>query len=320
MTSLRFAFPLLAVFACADTEPTPAAPSSTPEQHSAPRSEASTSPSTPPPSRDAGNEPVTDAGSDAEADAPAPLEPVTFDLLTYNIAGLPQGVSGSNPAVNTALISPLLEPFPLVLVQEDFTYHADLIASVTHPYQTETVALADRSDGLNMLSRFPFSEFARTTWKDCNGYIDQANDCLTKKGFTRAVLDLGQGRLVDVYNVHFDAGRSDGDRAARKKQVVQLTAAITSSSSGRPLLVAGDTNMKDADEAEFTQLLDDAGLSCACRVLACPEAARIDRILFRSSSALTLTPLTYALEEQFVDADGAPLSDHAAVSVHFEAR
>ncbi len=29
-------------------------------------------------------------------------------VLTYNVAGLPQGVSGGNPIVNTPLISPLL--------------------------------------------------------------------------------------------------------------------------------------------------------------------------------------------------------------------
>jgi len=57
----------------------------------------------------------------------------TFSGLTYNVAGLPQGLSGSNPATNTRLISPLLNTYDLVLNQEDFWYHADLMQFAQHP-------------------------------------------------------------------------------------------------------------------------------------------------------------------------------------------
>src|SRR5688572_5820705 len=53
---------------------------------------------------------------------PPPIAPSagTIRFLTYNVAGLPEGVSKSHPAANTPLMSPLLNDFDLVVVQEDF--------------------------------------------------------------------------------------------------------------------------------------------------------------------------------------------------------
>src|SRR5688572_6733331 len=51
-------------------------------------------------------------------------------LLTYNIAGLPEGISRSRPERNVPRIGPLFEPYDLVLVQEDFVYQAQLRSGV----------------------------------------------------------------------------------------------------------------------------------------------------------------------------------------------
>lgn len=251
---------------------------------------------------------------------PAKPAPVTFQVLTYNVAGLPEGISKSDPGVNTPQMSPKLNPFELVLVQEDFAYHDDLVASATHPHLSMPMSTkSSLGDGLNTLSRFPFSAFSRTKWSKCNGYIDQGSDCLTPKGFSRFVLDLGDGRSIDVYDVHFDAGRETGDVKARDAQVDQLAAAIAEHSAGKAVIIAGDTNMKVADEPTFQKLLSGSSLQCACRTLNCPEPNRIDRILFRSGSALTLVAKNVAVESSFVNSAGEPLSDHDPVSVTFEA-
>ncbi|MEQ9318019.1 MAG: hypothetical protein RIF41_02630, partial [Polyangiaceae bacterium] len=68
-----------------------------------------------------------------DSDGPDPDEPIppqdgTFSALSYNVAGLPQGLSGSEPEEYIPLISPLLTGYDLVLVQEDFVYHAELRA------------------------------------------------------------------------------------------------------------------------------------------------------------------------------------------------
>jgi endonuclease/exonuclease/phosphatase family metal-dependent hydrolase len=264
--------------------------------------------------------PATPAPSAPAADPAKPAD-VTFRVLTYNVAGLPEGISKSHPATNTPQISPKLNAFDLVVVQEDFAYHSELVSATTLANQSTPMkgSGTDLGDGLNTLSRFSFSAFTRTKWTACNGFIDSGSDCMTPKGFTRTVVDLGSGRQVDFYDVHFDAGRDDGDYAARSKQVDQIVSTIATQSKGRAVIVAGDTNMKASDEPVFLKLLKDAGLSCACRTLSCPETARIDRVLFRSSASVGLVPQKYAVES-WSDSAGQPLSDHDPVSVEFLAK
>src|SRR5690606_34665702 len=48
-------------------------------------------------------------------------------LLTYIVAGLPAIVSASDPDENTRKVSPLLNGYDIVLAQEDFSYHDDLV-------------------------------------------------------------------------------------------------------------------------------------------------------------------------------------------------
>src|SRR5690242_3764245 len=63
----------------------------------------------------------------------------TFKLLTYNVAGLPEGISGSHPLVDLPLISPLLNGYDMVAVQENFTwadYPQRLSSAARHPYKS----------------------------------------------------------------------------------------------------------------------------------------------------------------------------------------
>jgi len=256
--------------------------------------------------------------SDAGADAPPGTLNGQFSVLTYNVAGLPQGISKGNPIVNTPLISPLLNPYDLVFVQEDFSYHAQLIASATHPYQSVPLSTGGAlGDGLNRLARFQFTDFLREAWVACNGIIDKGSDCLTKKGFSSGLHHLAEGVAVSIYNLHMDAGGGSADYAAREKQTQQLLAAIAKLSPGMAVIVTGDTNMKLADEPVLQTLLTGAGLEDACRKLSCPDPNRIDRIMFRGSQTLTLTPQNWRVDTSFVDAGGQPLSDHEAVGVDF---
>jgi endonuclease/exonuclease/phosphatase family metal-dependent hydrolase len=128
------------------------------------------------------------------------------------------------------------------------------------------------------------------------------------------VIDLGGGRTVDVYDAHFDAGRSTGDATARDAQVTQIADAIAAQSAGKAIIVAGDTNMNADDEATFQKLLTTTGLTDACRALSCAEPARYDRVMFRSSASVKLSAKSWHVES-FVDAAGNPLSDHDPVSV-----
>jgi hypothetical protein len=242
-----------------------------------------------------------------------------FTLLTYNVAGLPQLVSPSEPTVNIPIISPLLNHYDVALVQEDFSYHRELERQAKHAFRTDSMrgSLALMPDGLNQFSRFAFGWTQRVRWNQCNGYFGQASDCLADKGFSFSVMTLAPGVQVDLYNLHADAGGTSNDLRARRSNFEQLRDYIRQRSSGNAVLVAGDTNLRGSareDQKTLAQFLDEASLSDACARFGCGEE-RIDRVFFRSSEALDLDILGWWTDVRFVDGKGAPLSDHPAVGV-----
>ncbi len=240
-------------------------------------------------------------------------------VLTYNVAGLPQGISKSDPEAHIPQISPLLNAFDLVLAQEDFWYHHLLSADVDHPHRSqpwrEELEFTDIGDGLNRFSRSPFTDHQRTAWPGCNGQTDCASDCLATKGFAYARHDLADGALLDVYNLHNEAGGCDEDEAIREQSTTLLLATIEERSAGTAVLVAGDFNLHADDAVDQVQLqrLADAGFADACTTVACGND-RIDRIFVRSGGDITLEVTTWEVPPAFVTAAGEDLSDHKPVA------
>ncbi|NUT50574.1 MAG: endonuclease, partial [Saccharothrix sp.] len=162
-----------------------------------------------------------------------------FSVLTYNVAGLPEPLSGSNPAENTPLIGERVRAYDVVNVQEDFNYHAALYAADNHPHRTPTSGGVPFGDGLNTLSAYPYTDFTRVKWNQCNG-----TDCLTPKGFSFSRLRLAEGVYVDLYNVHANAGSTDADLVARRANITQLSQYVTRNSAGNAVIIMGDTNTR----------------------------------------------------------------------------
>lgn len=95
-----------------------------------------------------------------------------FTTVTYNVAGLPQFLSSAESARQeaTEIISCYVNDFEFVNVQEDFNYHAALYDTCNdHPYRSSTTGGAGIGSGLNSMSRFPYMDWARIQWEDCNG-------------------------------------------------------------------------------------------------------------------------------------------------------
>lgn len=250
--------------------------------------------------------PVTNAGS--------------FQVITYNVAGLPDFLSKSHPSVDVPLMGPLLSDYDIALVQEDFAYSKQLRHVVSLPFKSNPRAggLLGIGDGLDRFSRFPFLEPQHEPWNACNGYITDRNDCLAPKGFSAAIHYIGQNTMLEVFNLHMDAGITSGDRKARKAQVRQLLMALGEYSSDRAVIVAGDTNLWSADKTTLRQLLQVAGLRDACEVVGCPERHRTrDKVLYRSGPDLELAPVDWRVDHRFVDGEGKSLSDHQPIAVKF---
>jgi len=247
--------------------------------------------------------------------------PGEFALLTYNVAGLPQGISPSNPKKNIPLISPKLNKFDITLMQEDFVYHKELKSKANHPYQSQTQLDCSPhfvTDGLNRFSRFPFEKLYRETWETCSN--EKGNDCLAAKGFTLAKTEIAPKVFIDIYNLHLDSGGSPNDTEARRSQVAQLLKAISTYSFGNAVIIAGDLNLNTTrrpnDVEIFKTLLTGAGLTDVCRSLSCGTEL-VDRVLFRNGDSLVLRAVSWGLDENFVDELGQDLSDHSAVNVCF---
>ncbi|HUT53706.1 MAG TPA: endonuclease/exonuclease/phosphatase family protein [bacterium] len=245
----------------------------------------------------------------------------SFTILTYNVAGLPEGISQSHPLWYSKMISPRLSAFDIVVVQEDFVYGRDLRSQDDHPYYSGRSRSGIFGDGLARFSRFPMGAVEHAAWEACHGHLDSGSDCLTPKGFSVAAHELAPGVFLEVYNLHFDAGGAEGDLAARAAEMDQLITALAARSAGRAVILAGDWNLspKRAENLELLdKILTSQGLTDSCRALNCGRE-RIDRVMFRSGAGLSLRPVAYKVEtERFADRKGRPLSDHDAVSVGFE--
>ncbi|MFI6822498.1 endonuclease/exonuclease/phosphatase family protein [Micromonospora sp. NPDC050187] len=250
-----------------------------------------------------------------------------FSVLTYNVAGLPEPLSGSNPDVNTRPIGERVNAYDIVHVQEDFNYHSDLYATDRHPYRTRTSGPVPFGSGLNTMSNLPYANFQRVTWNRCAG-----TDCLTPKGFTASRIQLAEGVYVDFYNVHANAGSDERDLAARRDNLAQLSAYITANSAGNAVVVMGDLNVRYTRTGDTIRELvaangltdawvqqerggvppalgspaltcDPANVTNACEV--------VDKILYRSNQTVRLQLSRYHNEHQrFLDPAGEPLSDH----------
>lgn len=261
-----------------------------------------------------------------------------FTILDYNVAGLLEPFSSSNPSVNTPLIAELVNNYDIVQVQEDFNYHAALYEGDLHPYCTPTSGGMGFGDGLNTMSNFPFSDdLERISWNDCNG-----TDCLTPKGFTWLRLRLDEGVYIDLYNLHTNAGTGDDNFEARRSNVAQFVEYIKVHSPGNAFIITGDFNCRYTRTEDNIRLVSDElpatdswielimdGLTpeIGSDALVCENAPissdfsceLVDKIFYSSNNYITFIPQEFRYEDNvFQNSDGDMLSDHHPVYTRFE--
>jgi exonuclease III len=269
----------------------------------------------------------------------------SFNVITYNIDGFPEAIGG-NSSEDTKSISAILESlsFDVVVFQEDFTKHDELISNfttVTYPYRTAhwKGTATTFGDGLAIVSKFPFNywDYNKVQWEQCAGTLREkilgANshpDCMTEKGFSVVTLDIDEGLQIDFYNLHQDAGGDSESLAAKQTNMTQLAEYINTHSAGKVIIVAGDFNMKLGaltSTKELTHLsiwiefLNSTGLSVMCMEVYnnwndCDAAGfdKPDHILFKGNNEYALYALTIEHAAEFgeinkIDTENG-LSDH----------
>jgi len=273
-----------------------------------------------------------------------------LSLLSYNIHGISGRIAKDDPRDRMPTIGWLAQKYDIVAVQEDFEYHGELAQQLA-PYSNDY-----RGNGiwgrpdlvLAKILLFPFfllvpdfsppygaglsifvdqehdeiNSSLTEAYKDCNGWVSQALDCWSVKGFLRVTVRTEDGAEFDVYNTHLEAGSSEDDAAVRRKQLFQLAAAVERLSDRHAVVIVGDFNVetiRPADRAmilEFRERLElkDSG--------AAPELANWrerDMILYREGehTAMEVESAGEALE--FTGRQSA-LSDHAALFARFRVK
>ena len=179
-------------------------------------------------------------------------------VLTYNVHGLPDIITGDDTEARMLAISPRLNEFDLAAIQENFFYSAALSGDVEGRFAyhfTERKPGTIAPGGLSVYSVLPAGEIGGDPWEACNGYLDAANDCLASKGFEflRIVVPFTPISF-DVYDLHMDAGNSAADDTARAAQAEQLLSAIDAQSAGQAVMVLGDFNLS-IDDPEDVPIL-----------------------------------------------------------------
>lgn len=255
-----------------------------------------------------------------------------INVLTYNIAGLPQRISSAKSPrrESISLIGKHLNNYDIVNLQEDFNYNSSLYATAKHLYKTLHKGRVPFGDGLSTLSNFPILEYRRISWQACNG-----SDCFTPKGFSYIQVQLAKQVTIDVYNLHANSHDSARSAQARRNNLDQLAQYIQEYSLDRPLLVMGDFNAHYAYELDnLFEFLEKTGLEdvwvdiinrgkfplldphfVARDMLSLTnETESLDKILYRNNTHFKFTPIFYDIDHVlFRDENALPLSDHLAV-------
>jgi endonuclease/exonuclease/phosphatase family metal-dependent hydrolase len=213
------------------------------------------------------------------AEAPRSAE---ISVLTYNVKGLPRPLAWGRAAALKRIGRELAQMRAegrqpdVVLIQEGFREEvADLVRAsgyrnwVQGPTRTERPgdtpgrgyrAVRYRlygegwgkftSSGLHVLSDLPISKIDSVVYRYCAGL-----DCLANKGAVLVRLTLPGGQAeVDIVNTHLNSKRKARVPMARtlkahNLQTDELMSFVAGQrTSGRPMLMGGDFNVKDAPD------------------------------------------------------------------------
>lgn len=189
----------------------------------------------------------------ASADAPE-AEGGTLKLINLNVDGLPIPAAFSeehrDPLAMSKKIPPVLNAYQadIIATQEDFNFHPIHKKNIDMPYKTLHSGVIPFGDGLNYFSKYPIYNVHREAWEETYGVLDSYGDQLTPKGFLCASMEIADGVVIDVYDIHADAGDDEDDIAARVAEYRQLFRYMDAYSKDHAVIITGDTN------ARFLQL------------------------------------------------------------------
>ncbi len=275
-------------------------------------------------------------------DVPTEDNSITVKMMNYNVAGMPNFSGKDVPACQKFIGQYIVEnDFDIVAVQEDFGYHKHLLNSLTgFEYATSHTGSIPGGDGLNIFSKsMPIYNEFREQWNLAFGSISEG-DLLTPKGLQYAAIDIGDGIIIDFYNIHADAFDTEGSREARYDNYMQLVTLIEHNykKNNRPVIVTGDFNhylhatevnsdqykifhefcgLKDA----WVEVHNDGNYQDFSKWYATGLGPwgnwdSVEKFLYKDGGGVTVEVVSQEFK-WLADESGTQISDHAAAEVEF---
>ena len=258
----------------------------------------------------------------------------SFKILSYNVGGLPEIISSSTPSKYTKLISPKLNSYDVVNVQEDFGYNDDLTSKLDFPYQTYFTGNAPFGNGLMTFSRFPLYMSTNVKWEQTHGIIVDGADQMIPKGLYFSSIEIEPEFFIDKYIIHTDVDTDKESMTERSSNMAQLAEYINDVSSGKSVIVFGDTNSRYTREGnDFYELLlkpcnlKDGWIENVMDGITPPigdskmvdEMGQlgevVDKIWYRSGKNIEINSSTFeVLFTEFTDSECIQLSDHYSIT------
>jgi endonuclease/exonuclease/phosphatase family metal-dependent hydrolase len=191
-----------------------------------------------------------------------PPPPREISVLTYNVRGLPWPVALGRARALRAIGDELAElrrqgrQPDVVLLQEGFRGEVeDLARASGYAHWAQGPGRKGlgkfTGGGLHVLSDLPIRSTVSAPYSACAGY-----DCLANKGVMIVRVEV-DGGLVDVVNTHMNSRRASRAApaqalAAHNRQTEELQAFLARHvAPGRPVLIGGDFNVKNAPERYY---------------------------------------------------------------------
>jgi len=281
--------------------------------------------------------------SSASGYVPTTSPSLRFTVATYNVRARPLL---DDAGTKFTAIAPILDRFDIVALQECFTDHRLLWERTTFPVRvydgSRTTWYRLVSSGLSVMARFRARTVEVEKFRDPEGlrYLFRAKkDGLASKGILFARFEMGEGRFLDFYNVHMEAGSDEASNEARRLQTRQLISYVRSTSPPEnAVLLVGDFNMRakvqrgvrhkacsvDLRGLDRHELLDaitrQLNLANSGNLAGPAPTEQIDHIFYRPGSNLRLRPVAWRVDKAlFQSKAGVPWSDHDPVIATFVA-
>tara|TARA_Y100000996_G_scaffold412028_1_gene397256 strand:+ start:478 stop:1305 length:828 start_codon:yes stop_codon:yes gene_type:complete len=251
-----------------------------------------------------------------------------LNLLTYNIHGLNPIIAGDDPYNRIPIILSKITEYDIIFFQENWIYDNNSFSSMMESYNVFSTSYSKffwpinkliNSNGaglsLAISKSIDLIDSSEHLFEYCSGWLSKDNDCFASKGFQHLRVRI-DGQILDLYNTHFDAGRSESDKNARLSQLNQLQKYIKVNSANYPVIIAGDLNIlyESIEYKIIDSFIIDNKFALAdwSSDLSKSKFGKLDYILYKSSNETNIN-----FEKCKVDTNLRGLSDHPAIQAVF---